>query len=44
MVFEYTGLCHCIGWKGVDWKATNRIFETMPEKFIQTDAGTVFNF
>ena len=31
--------CHCTG-----WKATNRIIEAMPEKFIQTSVGTVFHF
>jgi 7,8-dihydropterin-6-yl-methyl-4-(beta-D-ribofuranosyl)aminobenzene 5'-phosphate synthase len=31
--------CHCTG-----WKATNRIIEAMPEKFIQTSVGTIFNF
>src|SRR5918999_2646538 len=36
---EYIVPCHCTG-----WKATNRIIETMPEKFIQTGVGTVFTF
>jgi 7,8-dihydropterin-6-yl-methyl-4-(beta-D-ribofuranosyl)aminobenzene 5'-phosphate synthase len=31
--------CHCTG-----WKATNRIIETFPKKFIQTGVGTTFNF
>ena len=31
--------CHCTGWKG-----TNRIINTMPEKFIQSSIGTTFNF
>jgi len=31
--------CHCTGWKG-----TNRIINTMPEKFIQSSVGTTFNF
>jgi 7,8-dihydropterin-6-yl-methyl-4-(beta-D-ribofuranosyl)aminobenzene 5'-phosphate synthase len=31
--------CHCTGWKG-----TNRIIETMPEKFIQSNVGTTFQF
>jgi 7,8-dihydropterin-6-yl-methyl-4-(beta-D-ribofuranosyl)aminobenzene 5'-phosphate synthase len=31
--------CHCTG-----WKATNRIIETFPEKFIQTGVGTTFTF
>ena len=31
--------CHCTG-----WKATNRIIEAMPGKFIQTSVGTVFHF
>ena len=31
--------CHCTG-----WKATNRIIETMPEKFIQSSVGTTFQF
>ena len=36
---EYIVPCHCTG-----WKATNRIIETMPEKFIQPGVGTVFTF
>ena len=36
---EYVVPCHCTG-----WKATNRIIETMPEKFIQPGVGTVFTF
>jgi hypothetical protein len=36
---EYIIPCHCTG-----WKATNRIIETFPEKFIQTSVGTAFNF
>jgi 7,8-dihydropterin-6-yl-methyl-4-(beta-D-ribofuranosyl)aminobenzene 5'-phosphate synthase len=36
---KYIIPCHCTG-----WKATNRIIEEMPEKFIQTSVGTVFNF
>ena len=32
-------LCHCTG-----WKATNRIIETMPDKFIQSSVGTRFQF
>jgi len=31
--------CHCTG-----WKATNRIIESFPEKFIQTGVGTTFSF
>jgi 7,8-dihydropterin-6-yl-methyl-4-(beta-D-ribofuranosyl)aminobenzene 5'-phosphate synthase len=31
--------CHCTG-----WKATNRIIESFPEKFIQTGVGTTFTF
>ena len=31
--------CHCTG-----WKATNRIIETMSEKFIQSSVGTTFQF
>ncbi|HEY7572743.1 MAG TPA: MBL fold metallo-hydrolase [Nitrososphaeraceae archaeon] len=31
--------CHCTG-----WKAVNRIINSMPEKFIQTSVGTVFEF
>ncbi|MGB6591725.1 MAG: MBL fold metallo-hydrolase [Candidatus Nitrosopolaris sp.] len=36
---QYIVPCHCTG-----WKATNRIIETFPEKFIQTGVGTTFNF
>jgi 7,8-dihydropterin-6-yl-methyl-4-(beta-D-ribofuranosyl)aminobenzene 5'-phosphate synthase len=36
---DYIIPCHCTG-----WKATNRIIETFPEKFIQTGVGTTFNF
>jgi 7,8-dihydropterin-6-yl-methyl-4-(beta-D-ribofuranosyl)aminobenzene 5'-phosphate synthase len=36
---KYIIPCHCTG-----WKATNRIIEVMPEKFIQTSVGTSFNF
>jgi len=36
---DYIVPCHCTG-----WKATNRIIETFPEKFIQTGVGTTFNF
>jgi 7,8-dihydropterin-6-yl-methyl-4-(beta-D-ribofuranosyl)aminobenzene 5'-phosphate synthase len=31
--------CHCTG-----WKATNKIIEIMPEKFIQSSVGTTFQF
>jgi 7,8-dihydropterin-6-yl-methyl-4-(beta-D-ribofuranosyl)aminobenzene 5'-phosphate synthase len=31
--------CHCTG-----WKATNKIIESMPEKFIQSVVGTTFQF
>jgi 7,8-dihydropterin-6-yl-methyl-4-(beta-D-ribofuranosyl)aminobenzene 5'-phosphate synthase len=31
--------CHCTG-----WKATNKIIEIMPEKFIQSSVGTTFHF
>ena len=31
--------CHCTG-----WKATNKIIEAMPEKFIQSAVGTTFQF
>lgn len=31
--------CHCTG-----WKATNKIIDLMPEKFIQPSVGTVFSF
>ncbi len=36
---DYVVPCHCTG-----WKATNRIIETFPEKFIQTGVGTRFTF
>ena len=36
---DYLVPCHCTG-----WKATNRIIETFPEKFIQTGVGTRFTF
>jgi 7,8-dihydropterin-6-yl-methyl-4-(beta-D-ribofuranosyl)aminobenzene 5'-phosphate synthase len=36
---EYIVPCHCTG-----WKATNKIIETMPKKFIQPGVGTTFNF
>ncbi|HYY85973.1 MAG TPA: MBL fold metallo-hydrolase [Nitrososphaeraceae archaeon] len=36
---DYIVPCHCTG-----WKATNRIAETFPEKFIQAGVGTTFNF
>jgi 7,8-dihydropterin-6-yl-methyl-4-(beta-D-ribofuranosyl)aminobenzene 5'-phosphate synthase len=36
---QYIVPCHCTG-----WKATNRIIETMPEKFIQSAVGTSFQF
>ena len=36
---DYIIPCHCTG-----WKATNRIIETMPEKFIQSSVGTTFQF
>ncbi len=36
---QYIIPCHCTGWKG-----TNRIINTMPEKFIQSSVGTTFNF
>ena len=36
---EYVVPCHCTG-----WKATNRIIETMPKKFIQSSVGTTFEF
>jgi 7,8-dihydropterin-6-yl-methyl-4-(beta-D-ribofuranosyl)aminobenzene 5'-phosphate synthase len=36
---KYVIPCHCTGWKG-----TNRIIDTMPEKFIQSSVGTTFNF
>lgn len=36
---QYLVPCHCTG-----WKATNKIIETMPGKFIQTSVGTTFGF
>src|SRR6476620_11113078 len=36
---EYIVPCHCTG-----WKATNRIIETFPEKFMQSSVGTTFKF
>jgi 7,8-dihydropterin-6-yl-methyl-4-(beta-D-ribofuranosyl)aminobenzene 5'-phosphate synthase len=36
---KYIIPCHCTG-----WKATNKIIEVMPEKFIQTSVGTSFSF
>jgi hypothetical protein len=36
---QYLVPCHCTG-----WKATNRIIEIMPEKFIQASVGTSFEF
>jgi 7,8-dihydropterin-6-yl-methyl-4-(beta-D-ribofuranosyl)aminobenzene 5'-phosphate synthase len=36
---DYLVPCHCTG-----WKATNKIIETMPEKFIQSGVGTTFQF
>jgi 7,8-dihydropterin-6-yl-methyl-4-(beta-D-ribofuranosyl)aminobenzene 5'-phosphate synthase len=36
---NYIVPCHCTG-----WKASNRIIETMPEKFLQSSVGTVFTF
>ena len=36
---EYIVPCHCTG-----WKATNKIINLMPEKFIQSGVGTVFTF
>jgi 7,8-dihydropterin-6-yl-methyl-4-(beta-D-ribofuranosyl)aminobenzene 5'-phosphate synthase len=36
---QYIVPCHCTG-----WKATNKIIETFPDKFIQTCVGTTFNF
>jgi 7,8-dihydropterin-6-yl-methyl-4-(beta-D-ribofuranosyl)aminobenzene 5'-phosphate synthase len=36
---EYIVPCHCTG-----WKATNKIIDLMPEKFIQSGVGTVFTF
>jgi 7,8-dihydropterin-6-yl-methyl-4-(beta-D-ribofuranosyl)aminobenzene 5'-phosphate synthase len=36
---DYLVPCHCTG-----WKATSRIIETMPEKFMQSGVGTTFKF
>jgi 7,8-dihydropterin-6-yl-methyl-4-(beta-D-ribofuranosyl)aminobenzene 5'-phosphate synthase len=36
---DYIIPCHCTG-----WKATNRIIEAMPEKFLQSSVGTMFSF
>jgi 7,8-dihydropterin-6-yl-methyl-4-(beta-D-ribofuranosyl)aminobenzene 5'-phosphate synthase len=36
---EYIVPCHCTG-----WKATNKIIDIMPEKFIQSGVGTIFTF
>jgi len=36
---NYIVPCHCTG-----WKATNRIIETFPEKFMQSSVGTTFKF
>jgi 7,8-dihydropterin-6-yl-methyl-4-(beta-D-ribofuranosyl)aminobenzene 5'-phosphate synthase len=36
---DYLVPCHCTG-----WKATYKIIETMPEKFIQSSVGTTFQF
>jgi 7,8-dihydropterin-6-yl-methyl-4-(beta-D-ribofuranosyl)aminobenzene 5'-phosphate synthase len=36
---EYIVPCHCTG-----WKATNKIIDLMPEKFIQSSVGTLFTF
>lgn len=36
---DYIVPCHCTG-----WKATNRIIETFPEKFLQSSVGTTFKF
>jgi 7,8-dihydropterin-6-yl-methyl-4-(beta-D-ribofuranosyl)aminobenzene 5'-phosphate synthase len=36
---NYIVPCHCTG-----WKATNRVIETFPEKFIQSGVGTTFSF
>ena len=36
---QYLVPCHCTG-----WKATNRIIEIMPQKFIQASVGTSFEF
>jgi 7,8-dihydropterin-6-yl-methyl-4-(beta-D-ribofuranosyl)aminobenzene 5'-phosphate synthase len=36
---EYIVPCHCTG-----WKATNKIIDLMPERFIQSGVGTIFTF
>jgi 7,8-dihydropterin-6-yl-methyl-4-(beta-D-ribofuranosyl)aminobenzene 5'-phosphate synthase len=36
---EYVIPCHCTG-----WKATNKIIDLMPSKFIQSAVGTTFTF
>jgi len=36
---QYIVPCHCTG-----WKATNKIIDTMPEKFIQSSVGSAFYF
>jgi 7,8-dihydropterin-6-yl-methyl-4-(beta-D-ribofuranosyl)aminobenzene 5'-phosphate synthase len=36
---DYIIPCHCTG-----WKATNKIIDLMPEKFIQSGVGTIFTF
>ena len=36
---NYIVPCHCTG-----WKAVNRIIQTMPEEFLQSSVGTIFNF
>ncbi len=36
---QYIVPCHCTG-----WKATNKIIDTMPEKFIQSSVGSIFYF
>jgi 7,8-dihydropterin-6-yl-methyl-4-(beta-D-ribofuranosyl)aminobenzene 5'-phosphate synthase len=36
---EYIIPCHCTG-----WKATNKIIDLMPDKFIQSAVGTTFTF
>ena len=36
---DYIIPCHCTG-----WKATNKIVDLMPGKFIQSSVGTIFTF
>lgn len=36
---DYIIPCHCTG-----WKATNKIIDLMPGKFIQSSVGTIFTF